>query len=80
MSVVTTVPLSTQSQQTTDQRKPQIPFDSERLDALHSKVAELQRTVDTLSRKNQFSWNKQQSNLFFPSKGSKATEFAFVST
>ncbi|CAK5121080.1 unnamed protein product [Meloidogyne enterolobii] len=45
------------------------------MDALHSKVAELERTVNVISRKNHFSWNNQQSkNLLFSKSGFRNME------
>ncbi|CAK5085201.1 unnamed protein product [Meloidogyne enterolobii] len=66
---------SAQVQEVVDQRQTRIPSISERMDALHSKVAELERTVDVISRKNHLSWNDQQSkNLPFPRSGFRNME------
>lgn len=38
------------------------------MDALHSKVTELQRAVDVISRKNSFSLDEQKSKTLFPNE------------
>jgi hypothetical protein len=63
---VTTLPPS--QFQTIGKRELRTPSDYERLDALHSRVDELQRTVDALSRKNPSTKNRpliQQSQSKF---------------
>ncbi|KAL7072244.1 hypothetical protein ACQ4LE_008486 [Meloidogyne hapla] len=67
-TVVTTIPLPTQIKRAVDQQRSRVSSISERMDALHSKVTELQRAVDVISRKNSFSLDEQKSKTLFPNE------------
>uniref|UniRef100_A0A915NXJ2 Uncharacterized protein n=1 Tax=Meloidogyne floridensis TaxID=298350 RepID=A0A915NXJ2_9BILA len=60
-------PIPTQVQEVAEQRQSRIPSIFERMDALHSKVSELERTLEAITRKEHLAWNNQQTkNLLFP--------------
>uniref|UniRef100_A0A914L5I8 Uncharacterized protein n=1 Tax=Meloidogyne incognita TaxID=6306 RepID=A0A914L5I8_MELIC len=66
---------SAQVQEVAEQRQSRIPSISERMDALHSKVAELERSLEAITRKDHLSWNNQQTkNLLFPRSGFRNME------
>uniref|UniRef100_A0A914KLK8 Uncharacterized protein n=1 Tax=Meloidogyne incognita TaxID=6306 RepID=A0A914KLK8_MELIC len=45
------------------------------MDALHSKVSELERTLEAITRKEHLAWNNQQTkNLLFPRSGFRNME------
>uniref|UniRef100_A0A914L5J5 Uncharacterized protein n=1 Tax=Meloidogyne incognita TaxID=6306 RepID=A0A914L5J5_MELIC len=66
---------SAQVQEVAEQRQSRIPSISERMDALHSKVAELERSLEAITRKDHLAWNNQQTkNLLFPRSGFRNME------
>uniref|UniRef100_A0A915LVT4 Uncharacterized protein n=1 Tax=Meloidogyne javanica TaxID=6303 RepID=A0A915LVT4_MELJA len=68
-------PIPTQVQEVAEQRQSRIPSIFERMDALHSKVSELERTLEAITRKEHLAWNNQQTkNLLFPRSGFRNME------